>query len=381
MAKLGIDGQWYLVIKIDDTENFITAQDLVNLEIKEKTGLILPEILLVFKTRNEDILSTFNEGSKIQITLGLNKDENFTSEFISLSLNSEPLGNNYHKIVCTGLLNTLSLLDTKIYISDKKNAVEEALNQLNNIFNNIDTNIFKSDDKGQNWIQYYGLSNRQFISNLFLHSWLENSWLSLGISMDNTFVLRDILKKIKETPKYDWKFTKNERDPKDIYYSNGAIKDSKSGFFNSIAGYDKVQLINNFEEGNIRKIENTSDSILALTDTLMRNKEVEKRVSEFVLNTNNLHDKYYDSALKNMSNLTLFSTVNLEIVFENFYKPVRILDLVMINEPSINNNINNRSTSGLYFITEVIRIIRNNSFGTKVILSREAFNDLKGNLK
>lgn len=379
---IGIKGQWFLQLSLGDKKSFIAPQDLINFEIASKLGLYLPEFILIFRTIDDEITTLLNEGNKLKVTMGLDSDHSFTSEFIILKTLKEEQGSNQILIECHGLLNHLKFLDNKISTSEKISGVEEVLNQMKMFFADIDTNIEKSQDK-QNWIKF-NISSRQHVSNVLLHSWVEGSWLSCGIDMDGVFILRDIMKKIRDkgSDKYDWRFTKNPADERDIYYSKIGQMINDSGFVNAFAGYDRTQLVNDFASGEQSVIQSSSEPLLSQAEKLMRDKEVERRNMELVIKSNNLHDKYYEAFMKNLTQMSLFGTVTFPIVFENEYVPLKLLDLVMYSATSKKDSkFFNEPDSGLYFITKIIRIQRNNSFGTKVFLSREAVNSSTGALK
>ena len=238
-----------------------------------------------------------------------------------------------------------------------------------------------------NWVQA-NTSDKRFIDELWMHSNLEDSWPALGIrpsqeSEKATLVIRD-MKKLMKPGGFDWKFTQDtglieqEVDRKEnlISYDGDYTIRGASGFMNHWLGYNQRHVGYNIEVGDSEGINSESKPLMAQISKFSRRLDVEERLGKFNFLNSNVHDKYNQAALNNLTSLALFSSFRVGLNFRNTFKAFKILDIALFEEISIEDKQrSSRYTSGIYVISKIARLFSDKTHSTYVELTREAQSD------
>jgi hypothetical protein len=375
---IGIENQYILKIDIGDFEDFIEKEDLVSLLIIEEAGGVLPSFELSFYTEEEDIIGYINEGNNVKISLGKNKNSLLDYSMVVLSFESTSVGQTKYQITLSGLYNSLKYLtDGNVYISDKISGVEE-MSRIGGQYFNVVSNITSSSDS-QNWIQP-NISDRAFISEIWLRSYIPGSFLLFAISSEGDFILKDV-KTLVGTDAI-WEFLPSEKSKSNqIIFDPRYTAKTSTGVFNQWLGYNREKNVFNVDDGESSIIAPSFNSFLSQTPSLNRSADVNKKIDDFGLVLENVHDKYQEAYIQNTTYLGLFSTVGIPISFTGIFEDVKVLDLVFFKDKVIQDvKMASEYYSGLYIVSLVSRQVVNGQFKTNVILNRESGNKMTGNL-
>lgn len=388
---IGIEGQSILSFKVGDLEDFIDQPDLAEFLIVEQAGNTLPEFRLSFYTTDDKILSVLNEGNDIEVVFGESFKNSYSASLTVVNADMMTQGNGKRGIVVTGLY------AANEYISNKRIAVTEELSGVEAIIERVresaqfiirtpgqpdpTTNIEKSEDK-MKWVQP-NMPDRKFVSDTLLHSYIQDSFIVSGISSDGRFIIKDMKTLLGED--FKWKFTSSPDDDEvDIAYDPSPKIQTQTGFNNYLIGYGRKNLIYNLEDGSSDVVTADSTPLLALTRDLARKATMERRFHSIGMQSDNVHTNYHQAAIQNLTGSIVSGNIKVKLSFSKFFKPVRILDLVMFKERALNATTGEQTseyTSGLYTVSKVSRVWTSENLVTSVEFCRESFNQVKGDLQ
>jgi hypothetical protein len=253
-------------------------------------------------------------------------------------------------------------------ITDKKTSVD-AIKEVAQQYFTIDSNVTSSDDE-QNWVQA-NTSDREFVHDLWLRSYIPESWMAIGISsIGDAFIMRDIKKLVREEPK--WTFGYGQTQPTDIIVMHIQPVESNAGFMNAFHGYARTQAQLGTADGEVTQTESQSSPLLTSRGELPTRSEIStgRRQPPTVL-TDNMHPKYHEALRQNLQNLSTFSSFGVRINFGTTFQPIKILDLCQFNE-DVSGQPGAEYASGNYIVARVARVFQNYTHQTEVHLTREA---------
>lgn len=377
---IGVNGQYVFIFSIADKRDFIEESDLIQFKLVEKAGNILPTFSLDFFTNNPEIPRYLHEGNVLNVSFGKSiKNDIDDTSLLIMSSNCSRHGVEKIRCTVTGILNKLTYHKTNVQITGKQDGLT-TLKQITGKNFIFDSNIITTNtDNTMYWIQH-GISDKKFINKVWLHTYIPNSFISVAISSDNRFIVRDIKKKF-SSGSYDWKLTSSLDSPKDISYDGDYSIETKQGFINSWLGYKRVKKVYDVEDGLLLEFSHDTKPLIALTNKLIRNVEIESKNAEIGYISDNVHSNYWLAYLQNISNLAVASTVCLKTSFQNQFKRVKPLDSVMFKEISTDFKGAMEYSSGLYIVSNVTRILGNRQYLTCLEMCRESHNQPLGNLK
>lgn len=376
---IGILGQYCFIFSLAEKKDFINEADLIEFKIFEEAGNVLPTFQLEFRATDNTIPRLLNEGNNLIVSIGTSTNDLEDYKLVIQKTIELRQGLNSKKYIVTGMLSALLYHKNNLLITPKQDGVTtiQQIASKNFIF---DSNITSLNTDFMNWIQY-NISDKKFINDVWLHTYIPNSFLAIGISMDNRFILRDIRKKF-EDGGFDWRLSSRSESVKDISYDGDYTIEKKSGFINAWLGYKRIKPIYDLETGDFEEINQEVKPLLAITDKLLRNVDIEEKNAEIGVKSSNVHSNYWKAYLNNLSNLVVFSTVKVTLSFSNQFKKVRVLDSVMFSEVDTeNSNTSMESSSGLYIVTKVGRILSNRQYITILDICRESNNQPIGAVK
>jgi len=374
---IGVEGQYLLKVSLGDLDDFLKEEDLISFTLIEEVGNVLPQFELMFTTADADILSYISEGNKLQISLGSHHLELLPSPYMIFSKQIAKAGHQLFRLKLVGLY------DAPRYLSEDKSRAFSG-NSSEVIVQIAQENGFTVDNQAttndaQNWLQS-SISDKLFVNKVWLHSWIDNSVLTLAITSDGSFLLRDIRKLATEDEK--WKFVPNDpRSDKEHSYGGDYVVISETGFLNQYAGYGRQFEQISLLDSTIETVVPDISPIFGLSQALDRFAElVGKRKSVQLPVNDNVHSNYWKAYFNNLAFLSSLSSTRIQLTVAGYYLPVRPLDLVHFYEYDPNNKISVGAYSGLYVVTKVSRVITNKSFQTHIEISREVLNFLKGDI-
>ena len=373
---IGVENQYIFKYSIGDKNDFLQEDDLKTFLLVEESGNVLPTFDMTFSCKDPDILKYLNEGNELKVSFGKYKDKMIDTPFRISRLVPTRCSESEYMISITGIYSALPYIaEDRIQIYSGSGV--EVINEVVSRYFKTDFNISASTDS-QNWIQG-NVPDKKFINDVWMHSYLGDSFIGVGISANGRFILKDM--KRHAATAYKYKFTHTPTEEKDISYDGDYVVDDTSGFLNHWLGYGREKHLYNLEDGTeSTMLENTS-RMLALTKTLSRTSAISKRHAEAGLLTDNVHDNYWKAFYRNLQHLAVFNSTKLTFSFHNRFEPIQVLDLVMFMERELDKVGASEWYSGKYFVNKVARSVSNRQFCTTVQLCRESLSGIKGDLR
>jgi len=324
------------------------------------------------------ILRYLNEGNPLEMAMGEDDIAMTNINFRILNKQISKISQHKYLIRLTGLYDDMSYYtDCRINITDKVSGIEAIIDTAENHFG-IDTNVTKSQDQ-QYWVQS-NVSNKMFINQVWMHSWLVNSFPAIGITSDGIFVIRDVKKLIKKltTEDYAWKFISTDSTKPDELTFDQYKVESNTGFINLWVGYEREKEVLNLDTGVEGVITPSLNTMLSLSTDLDRMADIGTRASEFGVVNENVHPKYWVAYQQNLSYLSIFGSTKIVLQFTGKYANIRVLDLVLLRDMDLELKQSEEYYSGAYLVTRVTRILENKNFITMIHLNRESLGGLQG---
>lgn len=377
-----VKGQYVVSFAITggiEKKDFIAEEDLLKFTMIEEAGNALPSFELMFKTRDSKILTYFNEGNLIKYQFGVDEEKMNDCPLRILRKEFKKLGQHEIVIRLVGLYDAVEYITNCNIVDYSNKSGIEVIDKIAGNYFLKDFNVTSSSDS-QTWLQY-NIPDKRFLNNVWMHSYIENSFIATGITTEGKFILKDIVKDIKEKQSNPvWRFVQNvNNEDKDIIYEGDFAVESQSGFINQWLGYGRKKSLRTIETAEDILLENEFTPLLATTDTLDRYSNVNDRIAEFGLLNDNVHENYWKAYYQNITNLALFSTVAVTLSYSKRIIPeMKVLDLVMFKDEETEELLEAEEDSGLYYITKISRTIANKQLVTLVELSREALGKLIG---
>lgn len=373
---IGIEGSYRFLFSIAGQEDFLDEPDLQELKIIEEAGNVLPSFSIVFTLQDKDVLRYFNEGNPLEIASGVDDLEMTNVKFRILGKPYiSKLTQHKYLIKLTGLLDNIKYYsDCKTSIFGPMSGIEAIIGAAGNHFN-VDTNVQKSQDH-QNWIQP-NISDKAFINQVWMHSFLPGSFPAIGISSRGDFILRDVKKLAKSG--YQWTFASTDVLKDNEIAFDTWILNSSTGFINAWSGYEREKPVWDIDTG-VESISKPSlQPILSSTEKMDRMREIGTRGEDFSVINKNVHSNYHLAFQQNLGYLSVFSSgANILLQFSGRYIDLKVLDLVFLRDLDINLQGSEGYYSGSYIISKVARIVESKNFTTLVLLTRDALGELQG---
>ena len=377
---IGIQDQYYFDFSLGGQDNFINEGNLTTFKVLEFTGNVLPKWEIMFNTSDDNLLSRLHEGNDLEVSFGRNPTEVTRTKLVAERRTKTQAGAGLYSIYMAGLYSNLGYMSNpKKFISEKKSGVEVIKDIVKGVGFGVDNfNIDVSEDS-QRWIQY-NISDRRFVTNIWMHSFLRESFLCVGITSDGQFILKDLRLLFAQTPKWNFKVG-DIVNSNDIVYDPDPVTDSSAGFINAWMGRGRERVIHDLEAGTQVNLFVEPEPLLATTQSLARKAGLERRHGEVGVFNENVHPQYWEAHLRNLTNLAVFSSECVVLSFQGQHKDIRVLDNVSFSEQEIHADRTSEHHSGLYIVTGITRELTAGQFGTTVTMCREAPNSIRGDLR
>lgn len=374
---IGVDGQYIAWFNIAEKKDFIEEDSLLSFTIIEEAGNVLPTFELMFTQDDSKIIKYINEGNILGFTFGKSLESaQYTTRLRITSKNIVRQGSKY-QITITGLTNTLDYVAScKVRQFAGMSGVAAIKSVCSEYFSMV-SNVSTSTDS-QTWVQY-NTPDKEFVNQLWMHSYIPRSFLAIGITIENKFILKDIIKAIKDKPK--WTFiSKDSKKANEIAIDGDYALQSDSGFINHWIGYGRTKELRNIDTGSDIQLSASPSPILATNSKLDRS-DPGRRVAPFSLLNDNVHTNYWSAYYQNMMYLTLMNSIRVVLSYSNQFVDMSVLDLVMFEERDSEDIMLNEQLSGLYFITKIVRTYTKKKLIVTCELNRESFGSIRGEFK
>ncbi len=380
---LSVQGQYYFIFSIGKYADFIKNDDLISFDLVEEAGNILPTFSIDFVVDSEKIISLIQENNPIKVTFGRDQKDLIDISLISCGLTYEISSVSLIKANIEGILDVPKYSNqTQTQITQSQSAVATMLDVAkNNNFRTSKSNITTSSDS-MSHIQYNN-TDRDFINELWMHSNIPDSFPVVGITTRNEFIVNDAKKSMKRVKDGGiapaWTFTFRDEESKApnniIKYSVPPLISVNNGFINNWVGYNKTKYVLDTVTSQYTALTPDPKTLMALNNAFNTNSSVDHSVANSQLISDNTDANYWLSYVNNITNLALFSTVLVDIIFTGPYYPIRVLDKVLFQSKQIGETENSAEyETGVFLVARVSRNISNSVMTTQVRLCRENLN-------
>jgi len=402
----GVEGSYYLQINIGNKIWELDSNDVTRVAWEEEAGNVGVAFEMDFLVKDNDILAYLNEGSKIKVTIGgLKKisrekktgiDDSYDKHemqvtvvemevkynafpYINISM-SGVIGNyDYHVKHNMSIISQMNSLD----------AIKKVLSN-NSEFIKVDSDVQEVPKDIQNWIQY-SITDRNFISNIWLHSNFTNNILLLGINSKGHFIIRDLKSLLKKnsSKKYKYLFsnatTEQESEAKNSLQYDSILFTQSNTIMNLSYAYGREKLVYDLENGTEEFVlPNIKETGLSTNNKLNRKSSITKLANSSGMINENVHVNYHESYNYNVGMLLALSSTNLMLAFNGkFIGDIQILDPVNItvNSTDPNSQMTSDYESGGYIVSKVTRVLAHKNFTTTITACRDNMSGLKGQLR
>jgi len=378
---IGVKGQYSTQFSLGDEKefaDFLSDDDLLAFTIIEEAGNNLPSFELAFTTTNSRLLSRLTEGSVLKYIFGI--DDNKSTTLLKVLKKDIIKQGDSYRVDVKGLYNAFNFVsNNQIKIYPKMSGVEVIKSSASMYFNTSKFNISKSNDV-QTWMQP-NIPDKKFINNVWMHSYIPGSFLATGITISGEYILKDVIKSIKDKPKWKLVF-RSPKEKNEIPCNADYSVSSESGFINQWVGYGRTTDIRKLEAGEDYRITATPSTKIANSAKLDR-ADIPNRVSQFAVLNDNVHEYYWQAYYQNLTYLALMSNIRIIIGYDGLFLPdMRVLDIAMLEERDIGKELAQEQLAGLYVITKISRTYTQQNIHTNLEINREAFASISGsNLK
>lgn len=384
---IGVSGQYVFMFSIKQgntivRSDFIQEGELRTCTIIEEAGNTLPQFELMFDTQDKDVLPFLNEGNDIDIAFGRSNinEELVTSKFTILRSNYNRIGESKYSVYINGLYSAIKYLcEDKIAQYANLSGVE-AIKQVVEEHLTFESNITQSRDS-QTWLRP-NTSAKRFVNDTWMHSYLPNSFIGIGIDSTGKFILKDMkLNANTFAEKSNFSFTTDVKGENDILYDGDYVPESNTGFLNYWQGYGRERHTFGMETGIDVDVSTSPTGFLTNSDSFVRTSDIIKKSAEARFSNDNIHSKYWEAYQQNLQNLVLFSTHKNSVSFHREYKDIHVLDVVDFSDVELNDQSRAGMSAGKYFVSKVSRNVSHKNFVTTVQLCRESVTDVQGKLR
>lgn len=363
MITFGLEGQWVLSIGLiykgqdipDNNLAGIVPNDLKEFYIIEETGNNLPTFSITFLS-TEAWKRYWNENSQLKITLSTS----FSSKKIVdtrvaiLSKDVKDIGNGKFLYRADG-----------IYVGDKNATVMCQTPYIQTLGPSTGTDCLeacakkffskvtkKANSTGNHaWFQGHQ-SYKKFMDHVVQHSYIDKSFITIGITMNGEYIIIDTVKKCLD--KEDWTIggiIGNKNIP--ILYAP-TIK-SRSGALNTFGGYGLDLPIISAEHG-IRTNYSVDIQLGLSGKKPPATENVQRRTLAPVYFSGTNEDSGFIKAPVNYNyGQMLLSMEVLEVTSNALNYDVKVCDIIKILDVSSGDNRANQDSSGKYLVGKVVR--------------------------
>lgn len=362
---------------LEGYSDFIIEEDFNNLVIIEEAGNLLPTYKLTFTLSDPKLLPYLNEGATIKFSFGTTERDMKDCPLRILKKGIQKAGNYKYIITLLGVYDAIGYItDCKIRDFSSKSGVQVVNEVVSTYFKPV-FNISSSDDS-QTWLQY-NIPDKKFVNEVWMHSYIDQSFIGVGITVEGEFILKDIIQETKnKSANPDWRFVNGQQvQDNDIIYQGDYIVNSETGFINQWVGYGRKRQVRTIEVPVDSIVELEPSPLISMSNKLDRASDSGTRTAQFGVINDNVHENWYKAYQQNLTNLALFGSTKIGLSFELGMMPIKILDLVMFKDNEVQTKSRIDNYSGLYFITKVSRTISSRMISTVVELNREVLGDIR----
>ena len=338
--ELGNGTYFDLEIKGYDKKDFLTPDDVLDVQIVETAGTSLPYAYVSIVSHDKNMLRHLVKNNEFTITIGNSKDEadSFTLKMYDDSPPNTRGQNHREAIEIGGFLADplfMTNMETNTY---KGNSLLVAKQVIKKWFNNKPKSNFLTSIKrtNENQVTWYQTNETAclFLAKTLIHMDIRPSFPLFAFDRYGNFNLRDF-NIVSVAPSAFFVPTAPKRTV-DIQYINSFNAEDWQMNYNLYSGFNKITEIWGVEAGMAKYAGSFADPILASTS------EVEQiagasRTSMNKIQSSNVHDTYLEAFTHNTNRLMALSSIEgcLEVV--GYRKDLKPTDIVYVNTQGENS--------------------------------------------
>lgn len=368
-------------LTINERELLNEFEDLLDLTIMESAGTELPILNLNFTTYDSGVLQLINEGNEINVSIGSDEDTMESASFIMQNPAVQHEGSHRWLVASDCLKSNIKAWSSpSVNISKPMGGVNRIVDVARNTLRDFaaeDSNVTESADR-QRWIQY-GCPLKQHVDEVWMHTDLgPNSFPLLSYTIDGLRV-RDSRLLFASEPAWEFVALTTDGEPlkaNQILYSGQLGVTQMSGFLNSVGGRGQLQPWYVLASGASQEHESSPVSNMATTSAINASMDFGKPTNRRQALTRNTHPTYWEAYNRNRTQLALYSSVRVIVVWSGFYRNVRPLDLVTLRDLDVRKEVDESvlAYTGRYIVSKVTNNVSNRRFTATAELVRESFN-------
>ena len=376
-----ITDQARVELLINENELLTEIDDLVYLNIIESAGTELPVMDLSFSTSDSRILQQINEGNDLHVSMGSDEETMASAAFVMQNPAIQHEGSHRWLVKSNCIKSSIKGWSRpRINISSPSSGIARIVDLARNEvadYDAVGSNTNDSQDS-QRWIQY-GCPMKQHVDEVWMHSYLgDNSFPLLGYTINGLRTV-DSLELFGSEPK--WEFTSlipdgtNLRDDQILYTGHFGVT-QMNGFLNSVGGRGQTQNVYVLDRGVNESYESEPDIRMAETGSANVSVDFTKTTNRRQALSRNTHPKYWEAYNYNRTQLALYSSVRMTVMWMGFYRDVRPLDLVILKDVDIRQEVDESvlAYTGRYIVSKVANRVADRRFTSTAELVRESFN-------
>lgn len=376
---IGLEGGYLLTISVAQYKDFIDPTELKELIISEVGGNILPYFELRFKSEEEGIISKLNDGHSIDIQFGETRDSMVPISLVGKKLSYSRESISEYLIEVKGFLAQGKYLSNSSIQSVQGTSISAARSIISKYFKPM-ISVGNTNDS-MTWVNP-NQSDRKFVTDILMHSYIPNSFLSFAVTADNRFIIKDMVNEIKtKKDNPDWilgQATERRDQLKAVPYLSNYDVLNDSGVTNELSAYKNEMQIFNMNTGADAALTGESRTLMALSRQVAKNAEVEKKYNGAYALSGNTHPNYWRGYQQNLIGNMSLHGVRVGITIREGLKTFRPLDIVRFQDfSSEDSNQANEYTTGLYVISKVQKKIVDLKCITYLEICREAMNEVR----
>lgn len=380
MISLGIEGQWSLELGLsykgtevsDEELSPITPANLREFYCIEETGNNLPTFSISFSA-NEKWKRYWNENSHLKMALSIAKGEKkvVDTKMAILTKDVTDVGNGMFIYKAQG-----------VYVGDKNATVMCQTPFIQTIGPTEGTDCIeqcakkffkKVTVKGKStgshaWFQSHQ-SCKKFLDHVVQHSYIENSFVSVGITMNGEYIVIDTAKECKGAEAW----TIGDRDgDKNISIVAPPIVKSRSGALNTFGGYGLELPIISAEKGLRTNYQVKVDLGLSGKKSPETGNVQRRTLAPVYFSGANEDAGFVKAPANYMYGQLLLSMEVMEVTTLTFDKEVKVLDVIKVIDMESGTNRASQDASGKYMVGKVVRGITDGLAVMRIQMTRES---------
>ena len=329
------------------------SDQIINLTLQEAIGNFLPTFSMTFIDNDFDKLNYLNEKSPITIAYQMN-EHMVSGEFIIKPVNPQYTSDTY-TVALGGYLNKFNYFKGRSAVPYVEGTSVDALLALGQSYfgesntlvtsgiYDLENNKSKTDDN-MIWL-HNGKNARNFVQEVWKHSYSPESLILLGIDLDGMFKIFDLATLISQEPKYMFCDTYEEGYE---VYADCNVTDNSTGN-TTMYGYTSERAI--LMEGDLQTVNSSvSPQVVMNTSTQMNESEMPVRQLTPMFQTSNVHKHWYEAYHQNFVRWSSLNNNTLKLTVLNNLLPLNIMDLIYVRFPQ--NSKVGRTTDGNFIISQ-----------------------------